>query len=72
VDGLFDGLSYQRIDDVIGSTSPLAREIWRGFLLAMMLALILEAVLCLPGRKVEPKRSSAFAAAVGDRRRKTV
>lgn len=56
VDGLFEGLVYQRIDDVVGDTGPLAREIWRSFLLAMMLALVFEAALCLPGRTREPKR----------------
>jgi len=65
VDGLFDGLSYQRIDDAVGDKSPLAREIWRTFLMAMMLALVLEAVLCLPGQKAEPKRFNDFVAAGG-------
>jgi hypothetical protein len=63
VDGLFEGLSYERIDDAVGDTSPLAREIWRTFLMAMMLALILEAALCLPGRKAEGKRFGDFAPA---------
>lgn len=65
LDGLFEGLAYRRIDDAVGDASPLAREIWRAFLLAMMLALILEAALCLPGRKVERKRSGDFMPAGG-------
>lgn len=50
VETLFDGLRYERIDDAVGSTAPLVREIWRAFLLAMLLALLVESVLCLPGR----------------------
>lgn len=56
VDGLFEGVSYQRIDDAVGNASPLAREIWRAFLLAMAAALVLEAILCLPGKKTERNR----------------
>ena len=51
VDGLFEGLSYRRIDDAVGDTSSLASEIWRAFLIAMVLALLLEAILCLPETK---------------------
>ena len=53
VDELFDGLSYQRIDDAVGDPSSLASEIWRLFLLAMALALVLEALLCMPEKRVE-------------------
>lgn len=53
VDALFDGLSYRRIDVDVGDTSALASELWRIFLIAMALALILEAVLSLPNRKTE-------------------
>ncbi|MCB1126531.1 MAG: BatA domain-containing protein, partial [Verrucomicrobiae bacterium] len=65
VDALFAGLAYQRIDDTVGNASPLAREIWRMFLLAMLVALIVEAVLCLPDRRVASKRTSEFAPATG-------
>ncbi len=63
VDGLFDGLSYQRIDDSIGNESSLASEIWRLFLFVMALALIVEAALCLPVRKIHRTRVSEFASA---------
>ncbi len=53
VDTLFDGLSYRRIDVNVGDTSALASELWRIFLIAMAVALILEAVLSLPSRKTE-------------------
>ena len=50
VDALFEGLSYRRIDVDVGDTSALASELWRIFLIAMALALIVEAVLSLPSR----------------------
>ncbi|RKU27768.1 hypothetical protein C6499_11065 [Candidatus Poribacteria bacterium] len=53
VDALFDGLSYRRIDVNVGDTSALASELWRIFLIAMAIVLILEAVLSLPSRKTE-------------------
>jgi hypothetical protein len=48
IDRLFEGLPYQRIDDTVGDTSSLASEVWRLFLFLMALALLLEAILCLP------------------------
>lgn len=51
VDALFEGVSYRRIDDALGDDSSLASEIWRAFLFAMLIALVLEAVLCLPARE---------------------
>ncbi len=53
VDALFEGLSYRRIDVEVGDTSALANELWRIFLIGMVIALIVEAVLSLPGKKVE-------------------
>ena len=55
VDELFDGLSYRRIDVAVGDTSALASEIWRAFLVAMGLALIVEAVLSLPSKRTEQR-----------------
>ena len=45
---LFRGLSFVRVDDQAGSLSSLIQEIWRVFLVAMLIALVLEAALCLP------------------------
>jgi hypothetical protein len=53
VDALFNGLSYRRIDVEVGDTSSLANELWRTFLIAMAIALIVEAVLSLPSKKAE-------------------
>ena len=51
VDTLFDGMSYRRIDVDVGDTSTLASELWRIFLIAMIVALLAEAVLSLPNKK---------------------
>ena len=55
VDELFDGLSYRRIDVAVGDTSALASEIWRAFLVAMGLALIVEAALSMPSKRTEQR-----------------
>jgi len=48
VASLFHGLDFSRVDDRAGSTSSMVQEIWRTFLVAMLLALLAEAILCLP------------------------
>lgn len=45
---LFRGLDFARIDDRAGNISSLIQEIWRAFLVAMMVSMIVEAGLCLP------------------------
>jgi len=53
VDRLFEGLDFDRVDQVAGSGGGLVQEIWRLFLGTMMLALVVEAALCLP-RIIQP------------------
>ncbi len=48
VDDLFRGLNFVRVDDQAGNVNSLIQEIWRVFLMAMLIALIAEAALCLP------------------------
>ncbi|MDR3637493.1 MAG: BatA domain-containing protein [Isosphaeraceae bacterium] len=48
VAGLFRGLDFARVDDQAGNLSSLIQEIWRLFLIGMMVALVVEAALCLP------------------------
>jgi len=48
VAGLFQGLDYSRVDDQEGNVASLIQEIWRVFLLAMMVSLLVEAALCMP------------------------
>jgi len=45
---VMSGLNYTRIDDKAGSSMALASEIWRTFLIAMIIALMAEALLCVP------------------------
>ena len=51
---VLSGLNYTRIDDKAGSTMALASEIWRVFLILMVIALMAEALLCVP-EKSPPK-----------------
>jgi hypothetical protein len=50
VAGLFRGLDFARVDDKAGSLGSLIQEIWRLFLTAMMVAMVVEAFLCMPKR----------------------
>ena len=45
---LFRGLTLVRVDDQAGSLASLIQEIWRLFLVAMLISLVAEALLCLP------------------------
>jgi hypothetical protein len=51
---LFRGLDFDLVNDRAGSTSSLAREVWRLCVGAMVLAMIAEAGLCLPRK---PRRT---------------
>lgn len=55
VAALFEGLEFSRVDDRAGTLASLVQEVWRVFLAGMLVALILEAALCLP----KPVRSAA-------------
>jgi hypothetical protein len=48
IDALFRGLSFQRITGTAGDTDSIVQEIWRAFLIAMLLALVAEGLLSLP------------------------
>ena len=54
---LFTGLDFSRVDDRASSFTTLVQEIWRSFLLVMMIALVGEAALCIP--KIAPKPAGA-------------
>jgi hypothetical protein len=58
VAGLFKGLDYARVDDRAGNLGSLIQEIWRLFLIGMMVAMVVEAGLCLP-RKPAPLAGAA-------------
>ena len=67
---LFDGLDFRRLDDTAGSTQSLASEVWRMFLMFMILALLAEALLCVPERRVVSAESEAISG-FADRERTT-
>jgi hypothetical protein len=48
VAALFRGLDFSRVDAQAGSAGSLIQEIWRLFLVSMILSLVAEAALCLP------------------------
>lgn len=48
IDGLFRGLPFTRITGTAGDTTSLVQEIWRAFLIAMLVALVGEGLLSLP------------------------
>ena len=59
--GLFAGLDFSRVDDSAGSLSGIVREIWRIFLLLMIAAMLLEALLCIPRRNAARRSSQSVA-----------
>jgi hypothetical protein len=46
--GLFKGLDFSRVDDSADNSNSLVQEVWRLFLIGMMVAMVVEAGLCLP------------------------
>ena len=54
---MMSGLEYQIIRDQAGGGDSLANEIWRAFVIAMGLALLIESILCLPSKRVRPTGS---------------
>jgi hypothetical protein len=51
---LFRGLDFDRVDDQAGNMRSLAREIWRMCVGAMLVAIVVEAGLCLPRPRRQP------------------
>jgi hypothetical protein len=51
LDSLFAGLQMDRVDQKAGRLGGIIREIWRQFLILMVVALIFEAALCMPRKK---------------------
>ncbi len=50
LDERFEGLDYRIIVDALEQETSLASEIWRTFLILMAIALVVEALLSMPGR----------------------
>ncbi len=60
VDAAFRGLSFSRITGTAGATDSLVQEIWRAFLIAMLIALVAEGLLSLP-RQRAPQAVEVFS-----------
>jgi hypothetical protein len=56
---LFKGLDFSRVDDQAGGATSVIQEIWRLFLVVMLIALLVEAALCFPRRAQEPRNDLA-------------
>jgi hypothetical protein len=59
---LFAGLDFRLLTDTLEDGRNLTNEVWRTFLFAMALALLAEALLCMPSRRelpAEPRKSAA-------------
>jgi hypothetical protein len=56
---LFKGLDFTRVDDRAGSLIGLIQEIWRPFLIVMLISLLVEAALCLPRQRPGAALASA-------------
>jgi hypothetical protein len=63
IDGLFRGLSYARIQGTAGRGDSIVQEIWRAFLIAMLLALVGEGILSLPRRRSPALKPAPLEAA---------
>ncbi len=61
VERLFDGLDFTRVDDEAGNLTSIVREVWRAFLITMIVAMLVEAVLCLPRRATRQSPSKSLA-----------
>jgi len=68
VESLFDGLEFTRLDDSAASSASLASEVWRLFLIGMIVALIAESLLSLPRRNTPDSQTSTAAGFAGNRR----
>lgn len=56
---LMVGLNYRLVEEKLTGGQGLVTEIWRFFAVAMLVALIVEGVLCLPDVTVRPQESAA-------------
>jgi hypothetical protein len=60
IDALFRGLSFSRTTGRAGDGESIVQEIWRAFLIAMLLAIIGEGLLSLPRRREAEQASRGF------------
>jgi len=61
LDELFAGLDWRLLERTLENEKSLVSEVWRTFLWCMAAAIILEALLCMPGRKQAAARKAELA-----------
>jgi hypothetical protein len=61
VELLFANLDFDRVNQIAGNSSSLIQEVWRLFLILVLIAMILEALLCIPRRVVANPVGSSFS-----------
>ena len=62
IDDLFQGLVLERINQTAGESNSLVDEVWRAFLILMLIAMIGEAILCLPRQSAQAASPSVGGA----------
>ena len=68
VEALFEDLEFDRVNQIAGNDSSLIQEIWRLFLIFVLLALVAEAVLCIPRRIAAVGNSASGGRKTGGRK----
>lgn len=63
--GLFQGLDFDRIETSAGKLGGLVQEVWRLFLITMMISMLVEAALCLPKTSTAAPTGVAAIRAMG-------
>ena len=58
LDELFAGLDWRLLERTLENEKSLVSEVWRTFLWCMAAAIVLEALLCMPGRKAAAARKA--------------
>lgn len=56
---LFAGTEWRLIEQTLENEKSLTSEVWRTFLILMAIALVLEAILCMPAKKAPVKLPTA-------------
>jgi hypothetical protein len=59
IETLFQGLSFSRFEQKAGGLGTIVEEVWRLFLVALLVALVVEGLLCLPRRLQSGLRGNA-------------
>jgi hypothetical protein len=62
IETIFQGLSFSRFEQKAGGLGAIVEEVWRLFLVALIVALVVEGLLCLPRRLPDRRRAGEAVA----------